>query len=672
MLPCRDEGPALARPAAAGARRRSRSSSSTTARATTPPRWRAASAPGWSPSPARATAPPCTPGCWPRPRELRRGHGRRRLLRPRRPARRCSTTSRSGRADLAVGRRRPVAPRRVALARPARQRAGRGLAAPPDRAGRSTTSRRCGSAGARRCSTSACGPPLRLPRRAAAAGHRAPAGGSPSTTSPTTRAPRAPGRRCPARCAGTVRTARDFWRVLPMTARSARAWWSPRRRSPGRCKTRLGADRRARTSPPRSPPPRCSTPWPPCADGVRRRSAATSPSTATSPTRSRGARAARGAPRAGPSSASAGTASADAAGRRPRRTPGRGPVVQVGHGHPAGHARHLLRRVADRLDDARRRARPGAGRRLVGARRCATRPAPRPLRGVPMSTADHRRRHPRRRSSAAGLARRRRRRRCATSTRVEDADAVAPAVARTAASPRPGRRRGAPAMSDDVDGRERCRSPSVFARALRGEPCDVVGLGPASRAPLPVGRLDRPRRRRRPRRCSAHCRGRDPRHRLRPRPAERAAGRARATSCSASTSSPEAVRADPRSAVRPPCAATSSTRCPARGAGSTALLADGNIGIGGRPASRCCGGCATLLAPRAAGSSSTWRRRGTGLRPAWVPAARRGRHAAGRSAGRSSGADDDRRARRARPASCVAAERHEYAGRWCAVLEEAA
>ena len=135
-------------------------------------------------------------------RRLRRGDGRRRLVRPRRPgaAARRTVADRAGRP----GRRAP-APGRAAAC-------GRGTPAPATRVVLWWLRRRTGLpvhdiAPMRVCRRADAarprrrGPPLRLPGRAAAARPRGPAGGSPSTTSPTTRAPRAPGPRCPARCA---------------------------------------------------------------------------------------------------------------------------------------------------------------------------------------------------------------------------------------------------------------------------------------------------------------------------------------------------------------------------------------------------------------------------------------------------------------------------------------
>ena len=78
-----------------------------------------------------------------------------------------------------------------------------------------TTSRRCGCARRQALlDLGVAGPPLRLPRRAAAEGSPSPAGGSASATS--TYHPRAEGTRSKVSGSvrGTLRTARDFWRVL--------------------------------------------------------------------------------------------------------------------------------------------------------------------------------------------------------------------------------------------------------------------------------------------------------------------------------------------------------------------------------------------------------------------------------------------------------------------------
>ena len=89
--------------------------------------------------------------------------------------------------------------------------------------------------------------------------------------------------------------------------------------------------------------------------------------------------------------------------------------------------------------------------------------------------------------------------------------------------------------------------------------------------------------------------GRRPGRRLRSRPAGRRAGRARAARRSAST--PPASRSRlARALGATACAGRSSSRCPARAAGTRVLLADGNIGIGGDPVALLTR-CRDLIAP---------------------------------------------------------------------------
>ena len=162
---------------------------------------------------------------------LRRGDGRRRLVRPRRPACRCSTTCVAGGADLAVGRRRPVAPRRVALARPRRQRGWslwwlrRRIGMPVhDIAPMRVCRREDLLALGRR------GPALRLPRRAAAAGDRRRL----AVRRARHRLPPARGRHAVQGLrlgARHVRAARDFARVLAMSTRRPGRGQGARRRA---------------------------------------------------------------------------------------------------------------------------------------------------------------------------------------------------------------------------------------------------------------------------------------------------------------------------------------------------------------------------------------------------------------------------------------------------------
>ena len=119
-----------------------------------------------------------------------------------------------GEADLAVGRRRPTPPRRLALARPRRQRGGAVVAAPTDRRCRSTTSHRCASPGASELLALGVedrrfGYPVELLQRAATAQWR-------FVERDIDYHPRAAGTRSKVSgsVVGTVRTARDFARVL--------------------------------------------------------------------------------------------------------------------------------------------------------------------------------------------------------------------------------------------------------------------------------------------------------------------------------------------------------------------------------------------------------------------------------------------------------------------------
>ena len=169
-------------------------------------RWCARTGPG--------TARPCTPGCWRRrPTYLAVMDGDGSFD----PADLLPLLDGGPRRPRRHGDRPPPAGRAAACGpgtrAPATSPCCGGCAAGP--VCRCTTSRRCGCAAAQACSASTCedrrfGYPVELLQKA----HAAPAGGSPSTTSPTARAPRAPARRCRARCAGTVRAARDFARVL--------------------------------------------------------------------------------------------------------------------------------------------------------------------------------------------------------------------------------------------------------------------------------------------------------------------------------------------------------------------------------------------------------------------------------------------------------------------------
>ncbi len=192
--------------------------------------------------------------------------------------------------------------------------------------------------------------------------------------------------------------------------------------------------------------------------------------------------------------------------------------------------------------------------------------------------AGHRRAAPGRRC-ATWAGRRHRTRACATSTPSTDAGAVADEAPDGRFAAAWSRWAGA---GDD----RRSRRPS-------GPFAQVFSAGPARRR-LPRDRARRRHRlrcrsgdwrtrgrRRRPR-PARHCVGPHPRRRLRAGPDERAPDGRRATACSASTSS--ARRSGrPASGASRRCGATCSRRCPGEGRWETALLADGNIGIGGDP-----------------------------------------------------------------------------------------
>ena len=249
---------------------------------------------------------------------------------------------------------------------------------------------------------------------------------------------------------------------------------------------------------------------------------------------------------------------------------------------PQVDARPLLREVAAGLDDHDAVLGPAARRRLVGARRW--RPA-RTRRRWPASRCP-------RRTTGAGHARRcwtagwrsATAPRCATSTRSTDADAVAAAEApdsRFAAAWRVSDR----CRDDRRDARE-LPCAQVFADALRGDACQWSGsTTDRCRCRWPLAReadaADRA--------AARPLRRTDPRRRLRPGPDERARWRERGHVVLGIDVVPEAVAAGPASAASRRCSATSSTRCPGEGRWDTALLADGNIGIGGTR-SPCCAG----------------------------------------------------------------------------------
>ena len=352
-----------------------------------------------------------------------------------------------------------------------------------------------------------------------------------------------------------------------MTPRSSS---SPRRPSPGRVKTRLtppctpDAGRAARPRPrcpTRSPPSRAHAragrrvcvldgepgAWLP--DGLRGRS----PSAATAST--------SGSPRA----------FADAGEPRAARR----------HGHAAGHARRCSTRAAPRSQrrDAVLGAAPDGG---YWAHRPARRPTRACFAGVPMSADRHRRRASARGCVALGLrtaalpaaARRRHDRRRPRRRRAGARRRASPRAARRARMTPRGRAPDAAALTPSGS-RTGARSPRDPAA-----PACAVELG--ARLAAAARALARPRRPRRrglrrapPGRCSTSAAAPAATSRALARPRRRRARHRR------SPPPPSALARDARR--RACCTAPSSTPSRARAAGATALLLDGNIGIGGDP-----------------------------------------------------------------------------------------
>ena len=203
---------------------------------------------------------------------------------------------------------------------------------------------------------------------------------------------------------------------------------------------------------------------------------------------------------------------------------------------------------------------------------------------------------------------------------IEDARAVAAEAPRRRASPRAlaeiapeGRR--VTALRAVTDGAA-ARRPALRAPAGHRRP-HALGRRPAAAAagcaaptarvePLPLERwLGAGRRRRR---GAARARRRPgARHRLRPGPPPRRAAARRASRASASTS-PRSRSRSPAAAARTRSSAPCSSTSPTPAAGGTALLLDGNIGIGGEPGRAAAAAPASCSRPAARCSSSSTRR----------------------------------------------------------------
>ena len=239
-----------------------------------------------------------------------------------------------------------------------------------------------------------------------------------------------------------------------------------------------------------------------------------------------------------------------------------GPALLVGMDTPQLTRELLLDGI--RALTRRRRARPRARRRLLERRPARVRPGA--FTGVPMSRGDTLR-HQRARLAELGL--------CVhEQAELRDVDTIADARAVAARGARLAlrgawRRLAMSAPSRSTPGRWRARATA-----------DPTGACRRQRRPLRVDRWTAPRRRhrrasaRRPRRPGARRRLRTGRHL---HALARRGIFGLGVDLSRSRSSWPAAVAPTRSSAR------SSTRCPAPAAGSSALLLDGNIGIGGDP-----------------------------------------------------------------------------------------
>ena len=450
--------------------------------------------------------------------------------------------------------------------------AGGVVAAPPDRAAAHDIAPMRVCRRADLLALGVAGPALRLPRRAAAEGDRGRLAVRRARRRPTTRAPRAPAPRCPARCAarcarpgtsgGCSRDARPL--LVVAKAPSAGPGEDPARR-----RHRHGARRRARRrGAARHPGRRCR--------GGRRRALPPRAGRRPRPRRRRARAPARRWP-AGPSTRSGATTSpqrlADAHAASPGgRAPSSRSAWTPRTSPPAPARRGRRPRLADH--DAVLGPAEDGGWWVLALRDPVAR---RGLGGVAMSTpttgADTRAalvgRRPRRRQHAP---------RCATSTRsptprrwpgLAPGDAVREGVAGGVAHD-PRRGPAAPsARRSPRSSARRCAGGraawSGWATARGAARARVAARG-GRRRPGAAGALRRARRST----SAAAPAGSPP-----PWPGS-------ATWCWASTwSGRRSTR--PGRAAPSRSAVTSSTGCPARAAGQTALLADGNVGIGGDP-----------------------------------------------------------------------------------------